>query len=145
MVSPYDGTFVGVDHLFKMAFKKFTDADLLYHNRNKFITGTKRSWGGAIFTKKESYAAAGGDNEFFKSWGPEDIERIKRMENLGYKVRRIEGPLFHLPHSRKENSGYFSSDIYIKYMEEYFKICRMHKPILQSYVNAWPWKHSLTD
>jgi len=145
MVSPYDGTFVGVDNLFKIAFNKLTDADLFYQNCYKFHTATKRSWGGAIFTKKDLYMASGGDNEFFKSWGPEDIERVKRMENLGHRVKRVNGPLFHLPHTRKENSGYLNSVVYMNYMEEYLKICRMHKNELQTYVNNWPWKKSLTE
>ena len=59
-----------------------------------------------LYTEND-YVAAGMDNEVFRSWGPEDIERVKRFEILGYKIRRIPGPLFHLDHERNE-SGYTS-------------------------------------
>ena len=44
------------------------------------------------------YVQAGGENEHFYGWGPEDLERVKRMEILGYSVTRIKGDLYHLYH-----------------------------------------------
>ena len=36
-------------------------------------------------------------NEHFYGWGPEDAERVRRMEILGYPVGvNTEGPLYHL-------------------------------------------------
>jgi predicted glycosyltransferase involved in capsule biosynthesis len=83
--------------------------------------------------------AAGMDNEHFTSWGPEDIERPKRLGNLGFKVRRVNGPLFHLPHERKSNSGYRDDDQYVNFMEEYFKVADMDKEELERYIGTWEW------
>lgn len=140
IVSPYNGTFISVDKLFKIIFSKILDPELLSMNQNKFFITTKRSWGGAVFIQKKSYQKAGCDNENFKSWGPEDIERVKRMKNLGYNVQRVRKPLFHLPHVRKVNSGYSDLKTYAKYMEEYFKVCNMKKELLESYIINWPWQ-----
>lgn len=139
MVAPYDGVFVSVDSLFKTMFGKLLDPILLTLNKNKFYTSVERSWGGCAFISKEKYQRAGLENEFISSWGPEDVERPKRLKNLGFKVNRIKGPLFHLPHERKENSGYSDLGLYYQFMEEYLKICNMHKPQLEQYVKSWPW------
>ncbi|PSL44701.1 GT2 family glycosyltransferase [Chitinophaga niastensis] len=138
-VSPYYGQFVAIDKLFKGMFKKILDPQLFVLNIDKFTTATYRSWGGAIFIKKGVFLAAGMDNEYFKSWGPEDIERVKRMKNLGYHVRRVEGALFHLPHERLTNSGYSNNKVHLDYMREYISICNMEKAQLESYIDKWSW------
>lgn len=139
MVFPYDGSFISVDSLFKEMFGKILDPQLFCLNENKFITGVKRSYGGAVFIKRDVYLNAGKENEFFRSWGPEDIERQKRMRNLGYVVKRIKGPLFHLPHERLTNSAYNNTQLREEYMNEYLKICRMKKKELKNYIETWPW------
>jgi len=139
MVSPYNGDFVGVTNLFKTMFTKILDPDLLTLNLGKFNMVSRRSYGGAAFVDRKKYMAAGMENEYFTSWGPEDIERPKRMNNLGYKVKRVNGPLFHLPHERNVNSGYPNNDFYVKFMEEYLKICDMDEQRMKAYISTWPW------
>jgi predicted glycosyltransferase involved in capsule biosynthesis len=141
MVSPYGGEFVGVPNLFKNMMAKILDPELLSLNIGKFQTVNRRSYGGAAFLNRESYILAGMENEYFTSWGPEDIERPKRMKNLGYTVKRVKGPLFHLPHERNINSGYPDVNYYVQFMEEYLKITDMNKENLQSYIKAWPWNN----
>ncbi|HEY5464674.1 MAG TPA: galactosyltransferase-related protein [Hanamia sp.] len=143
MVSPYDGSFTSVDSLFKEMFGKILDPQLFCLNKNKFITGVKRSYGGAVFIKSDVYLNSGMENEYFKSWGPEDIERQKRMRNLGYTVKRINGPLFHLPHERLANSAYNNTQLREEYMNEYLKICRMKKKELKNYIATWPWSKKI--
>lgn len=58
----------------------------------------------------ESYKNAGMENEDFYGWGLEDGERFYRMYSLGYKIRRVQGPLFHLTHSRGINSMFQNPD-----------------------------------
>lgn len=135
IVSPYDGSVICFDNLFKAIFSKILDPELVLLNMGKFKTATKRSWGGAVFLTRESFIKSGMDNEYFESWGPEDIERIKRMKNLGYNVTRIPGQFFHLPHPRNKNSGYMHAGFYVKYISEYLKICNMKGEVLQAYVN----------
>jgi len=144
-VSPYDGNFVSVDRLLKAMFIKMQDAKLFEENQNKLGFGGKRSYGGAIFLNKEDYHHAGLENEYLTFWGPDDIERVKRLTILGYKVKRVDGNLYHLFHSRGINSGYQSTDEQKMLMKEYLNMCKLNKEELQGYVNTWPWKPQLTD
>ncbi|GAB3967323.1 hypothetical protein GCM10028806_09470 [Spirosoma terrae] len=138
LVYPYDGEFINVDSLYKNMFSKILDIKLLIDNRDKFWTLTKRSYGGAFFISKKLYSKAGLENENFRSWGPEDLERKKRMLILGYRLKRIDGPIFHLIHDRKDNSKY-TSNLKGVYFDEYFSICNMRKPELLSYISSWSW------
>jgi hypothetical protein len=68
------------------------------------------SWGAAygqsIFARTESYKSAGGENENFKSWGAEDVERYVRFVKFGYKVGRASsGYIVHIEHQRGPDSG----------------------------------------
>ena len=58
------------------------------------------------FFKTKSYLEGGMENENFKSWGPEDAERLYRFNTLGYNVSRIDDWVYHLEHTRGENSWY---------------------------------------
>lgn len=64
--------------------------------------------GGAIFIKREKfdYAGAGGENEGFYGWGPEDWNRLEKWKRLGLKIQRTDGFLFHLTHPRDLNGGH---------------------------------------
>lgn len=139
VLSPYDGSFVNVDNLFKLMMEKLLDDKLLEYNCPKFPVSVKRSYGGAVMLDKKSFIEAGAENEYLTSWGPDDIERIKRMEILGYGVKRVPGPLYHLPHPRYTNSFYASWKIREKLMGEYLKICSLKKRRLENYIRSWPW------
>jgi len=139
MVYPYDGTFIKVDSLFKEIFGKLLDYQVLNLNQNKFAVSFKRSVGGAVCLNRQNYIQAGGDNEKFESWGPEDLERFKRMRNLGHVVKRVNGNLYHLPHDRLQNSSYQSPEQMVIYMEEYIRITNMRKAELENYIESWPW------
>jgi hypothetical protein len=143
--SPYNGEFLDVDKMLKGLFGRVLDAGILQCNKNKLMVVTKRSWGGACFLLKEAYIEAGMENERFLSWGPDDIERVKRLEILGYTIRRVEGPLFHLNHERKENSGYQDHDVYCTYMQIYFDLCSMTKEQLCAHVAEWKWSENLNE
>lgn len=137
MVYPYDGRFVNIDPLAAVIFSKFLFDDFLCSNANKFPVSTCRSFGGCVFLNKEKYKEAGGENLVFKSWGPEDIERYQRMKILGYKIKRIDGLLFHLHHQRNFNSSYVSNGSRMAFMEEYINIFNMKKNELHDYVSQW--------
>lgn len=138
MVYPYDGTFISVDSLFKEMFVKLLDDKLfITPHQEKFVVAMTRSFGGAVFINTQNYITAGGENENFTSWGPEDAERYKRMKILGYIVKRIKGNLYHLPHKRLLNSFYHSSNNRIVLMEEYLKVCKMKSTELKEYISNW--------
>ncbi len=131
---PFDGEFVCIDKLFKKIFMKILDTELLFKNTGKFSVSTKRSFGGAAFVRKQVFVDAGFDNINITSWGPEDIERQKRMKILGFKVVRTKGPLFHLHHKRGINSLYNTETDRIKLMEEYLKVTSMRRKELEAYI-----------
>jgi hypothetical protein len=136
-VYPYNGTFVSMDKLSSVIFSKFLDDKFFEENNEKFIVSSTRSFGGCVILNKESYCKAGKENIKFTSWGPEDIERYHRMKILGYKIKRVQGFLYHLYHKRGKNSGYIDSEKRIAFMKEYIKVFNMKKNELKEYVSSW--------
>ena len=63
------------------------------------------SVGGAFLVNKTKYLETGGENEGFYGWGPEDVERVKRLEILELPIARTKGALYHLHHERKPDIG----------------------------------------
>jgi len=137
MVSPYDGNFAGVDMLLKAMFLKLPDPALFEANRKKISTGTHRSFGGAILMNREVYKQCGMENENLYLWGPDDIERVKRMDILGYPTKRIPGNLYHLHHGRGVDSVYCTIEDRCQMLGEYLNICSMKKNELQTYIKSW--------
>jgi hypothetical protein len=137
IVSPYDGAFLNVDGLLKVMFLKLMDPALFETHQRKMAVATKRSWGGCVLIDRDSFVDAGMENENISSWGPDDVERIKRMEILGYKVKRIPGNLYHLPHKRGVNSKYSNQEERCTLLSEYLKICSFKTDDLRRYINTW--------
>ena len=96
------------------------------------------SCGGVFVVDREMYLRYGGDNERFISWGPEDAERIRRMEILGESVHWTNGgPLYHLWHPRGENSRYSIEKLAFINRMEFIKVCSMGQNELRAYVKSW--------
>lgn len=115
---------------------------------NRFIAGeiempivdeysVAHSYGGAFFVNREIYLLAGGENEHFYGWGPEDRERVKRMEILGYSIFRTEGNLYHFYHPRGKNSCYIDKKLEKRNREEFLNICKMEPLELMNYISTW--------
>jgi len=85
---------------------------------------------------KQKYTEAGMENENFFAWGPEDQERVKRWEILGYKVRKLDGAMYHLYHPRGVDSGNHSIESSIKLKQEFCRVCKMSKNELKRYVDT---------
>ena len=64
----------------------------------------RAQWGHTQFFKRESYIEGGMENENFKAWGPEDEEKHYRFPKLGYNIGRIFDWVYHLEHSRGDDS-----------------------------------------
>lgn len=95
------------------------------------------SLGGAFLVNRDEYLKAGGENENFYGWGPEDYERFYRMEILNKEIVRIEGPLYHLFHTRGINSTYANKKMAIQCKEELCRICSMTTLELNNYIKTW--------
>jgi len=111
IVYPYDGHFYDTTDIIRELFLKTRDVKVLSKNKAKMglIYGTDMK-GGAMFVNRDSYIKAGMENENFYGWGPEDFERYERWKILNYKVYQSPGCLYHLTHSRSNNSTFRSME-----------------------------------
>ena len=95
----------------------------------------RAQWGHAQFFKRESYIEGGMENENFKAWGPEDEEKHYRFPKLGYNTGRIFDWVYHLEHSRGDDSErtniYFRDNL--KLMED---IRSLSEEELKNYYNT---------
>lgn len=137
---PYDGHFLFLDKEQSDNIREDILSCLNNKDKIKAPSMGRPSAGGAFIVNKECYLKAGGENENFYGWGPEDAERYKRMEILEEPIRRIEGALFHLHHPRGINSTFGSDDRDKQNVRELIKICSMTKNNLLNYINTWSWK-----
>ena len=102
------------------------------------------STGGGFIVDAEKYRQAGGENEYFLGWGPEDQERVKRMEILyPQPIYRAKGGLFHMWHPRYINSWYADRQYEIDGKTEFLKVCGMIRQELRDYIKTWPWLEGL--
>src|SRR5699024_9940223 len=134
---PFDGRFVPVSRRNMTTLKRNLSCEGLFPLA-KHANCIETSYGGCSFMNKALYQRCGMENEHFKTWGPDDIERAKRVQILGYTLKRTEGPLFHLNHYRGASSAP-SPDQLFKNDSEYIRICNFRKPELEKYISTWKW------
>lgn len=97
----------------------------------------RASWGGAFFVDKKAYIQCGGENENFYGWGPEDVERVHRLEILGHPVHRVnDKPLYHLWHPRGMNSSLIDDNRAFINRLELIKVCSMTRNELKQTVTT---------
>jgi predicted glycosyltransferase involved in capsule biosynthesis len=108
---PFNGKVMAVQPILREYYAKIKDVEFLNRNVEKMNILYNRTdlAGGAIFLNKEAYIKAGKDNEKFYGWGDEDFERVHRWRALEYKIFRADGHLYHLYHTRGDNSVYKSN------------------------------------
>lgn len=140
MCYPYDGRFWGVSDFFSSAFCKSVDIRLLTHfSQPLYLMCSYYSVGGAFLVDVEGYRKYGWENEHFAGWGPEDVERYRRLLILGEKPLRVTGSLYHLFHTRGVNSGDFDKKLAMDTKKEYIRICSMYPEELRKEIELWEW------
>jgi predicted glycosyltransferase involved in capsule biosynthesis len=122
---PYDGRAFLTDKYYAELFKTTLEIRVFM----KLLPGMPlmygyHSTGGAFLTNKAKYLETGGENEKFCGWGPEDAERLKRIEIMKLSVQYCSGPLFHLWHPRGKTSQYASKKNEIQNRKEFIETCR---------------------
>ncbi len=140
MSFPYDGRFIFLNLEQSITAREdFYSFKKIFIKQNMQSNFNRPSVGGAFVINREKYIEMGGENENFYGWGPEDVERVKRMEILEEPISRIKGELYHLYHARGINSGSDNGirDIYC--LKELIKICKMNREELLSYINSKKW------
>lgn len=138
-IYPYDGRMLQVLPFFKEIYQIRKDISVL-HQYSELMTPAfgSNSYGGGFMVHRKKYIQAGGENENIYGWGPEDLERVKRWQILGYKVSRIAGPAYHLYHPISANSQDFDTNIGCQNNRELFRICGMNQQELRQEVTKWP-------
>lgn len=131
IVYPYNGIFNHISRTLIQFLKRN-----LYYLITSYYPSAKESFGGAIFMNRESFLNAGGENEKFISFGPEDAERYHRFIKLGLNVVRVNGPIYHLDHYRGINSSK-SNPFITSNRIEWHKVRNMSKEDLIEYVKTW--------
>ena len=92
-------------------------------------------FGWVQFFNRQVYIDGGMENENFKAYSPEDKERFYRFNTLDYNVGRVNDYVYHLEHSRGENS-WFNNPHMNSNMKEWEKIQLMDRDkLIQYYSN----------
>lgn len=131
IVYPYDGNF---KHVARPEHGNL--AENLYWLIGTNHKGPIGSFGGAVFMNKESFFKAGGENEKFIAFGPEDAERFHRFLKLGLSLIRVKGPIYHLDHYRGINSSKTNPYIH-ENRAEWHRVRNMDKETLTKYIESW--------
>ena len=96
-------------------FQRFLASDFDIRVFDNHMRTESSTIGWTQFYRRKTVIQAGWWNENFLSWGAEDCEFYYRMNALGNKVSRVEGPIWHLEHGRTHNSHYHNP----KFMENH--------------------------
>ena len=89
-------------------------------------------YGWVQYFNRQVYIDGGMENENFIAYAPEDKERYYRFKKLGYRVERIDNWVYHLEHTRGENS-WFTNPHMQSNMDEWNKIQSMNREQLKEY------------
>lgn len=134
---PYSGKYVLLPHSETLDFVKKHNLDIIERKNLKSLFG-RPFCGGAFFVHRERYLSLGGENENFIGWGPEDVERLKRVKIMGHKVAWTNmGAAYHLSHPRNDNSRFYNDEVACITRQELMKVCSMNTDELQDYINTW--------
>jgi predicted glycosyltransferase involved in capsule biosynthesis len=91
-------------NLDRLEFEKNWDISEILSQKDK-INRYNSEYGHCIFFNTNIYRELGGENENFKSYGPEDRERGMRFIRCDKKVEWLEGDVFHFEHYRSNDSS----------------------------------------
>jgi len=139
-VFPYDGRFLRLPRnpWFKTLERHLDAGVIAGRDFNGGRPGDATSVGGCVFVNKEKFFEAGGENENFKNYGCEDVERVFRWNKLGYKVKRIVGVLLHIDHFIGPNSSN-RHQYHENNKEAWIKINSFDADGLRNFVDSWEW------
>lgn len=137
---PYDGRCFLVTPYYTEFFHMYHDIKSLeILQSNMTLLNGFKTVGGIYIVNVEKYMHVGMENEHFSGWGPEDAERVHRLEILGYKINRFPGAIYHLYHPRLRNSDFYDDKQAFIGKNEHCYICSLSKEQLMDYISNWPW------
>lgn len=145
MVYPYEWDFVRV--MRKERPKIFPWYDLGVYTNYEYRTDDKPqrpSLGGAVLWNKQKFFEIGGENEYFISFGPEDVERWDRARILGVNIERVKGKLYHFNHWCGPDSS-ISNPHFKANRRLHHEIAAKSQEEMKVYVESLPWLHRYTS
>lgn len=93
-----------VNYNFDMYNQFISSLNIETLDKDKTLSNSTIGW--SQFVNRQSYIDSFLMNENFISWGCEDDEFYFRMSTLGNKIARIDNYVYHLEHSRTDNSWF---------------------------------------
>lgn len=136
VVYPYNGYFYDIPKNYHRSILNEKNLDCVNLSDCKLLSD--RSVGGAVFFKKNIFIEGGGANENIKI-GYEDNEFFERFKKLGYAIARLNCPIFHLTHIRKETSFDYNPHKEI-FQKEFYRICNLSKENLLKEIKTWKYE-----
>ena len=137
---PFDGIYYLVPKEIGLEFAETGDiATLTSRNKDFYHMFGGFSNGGIFLADRKKYMEIGMENENIYGWGPEDIERLRRVTILGIPVYRVKGAIYHLWHPRGINILNHDPERDLMCFREYLKVCRYTREELLDYINTWEW------
>ena len=128
-VYPYEKYALDTSPILRKIFLRESRIEFLEQNMKKMKEMyPPNPLGGAFLANLNAYKESGLENEKFYGWGLEDGERFYRWESLGYKIKRVPGPLFHLSHGRGLNSSFHDADQQMLKRKEILGVIRNKMP-----------------
>lgn len=113
-------------------FQKFVDSDLQVSRLDSYSTMNNSTIGWCQFIRKENYINSFMMNENFQAWGPEDCELYYRLNLFENKVDRINNYVYHLEHTRS-NDSWFSNPMWEENTKLWYWIRTQSKRSLLNY------------
>jgi hypothetical protein len=136
-IFPYDGKFLNIEH--EKRIKALNEMSLSSIDvNNQHYLGNRVSVGGCLIWNKKKYIEGGMENQNCISWGFEDDECFERFSKLGYRIKRQQGHLYHMHHSRGPTSS-SNHQNYLNNEREYHRIKSMDVETLKQEISTWKW------
>lgn len=121
LIYPYNGDFYNISMQCRDEYALTSDYEFLKRKENEHLLWFKYSTGGIFGGKTMAFKGDKVDNEKIYGWGPDDKERYYRLKRKGFKIKRIDYPLYHLYHQRNSNSSPDNEQTKKKNQLEYLK------------------------
>lgn len=134
VIYPHNGYFYDIPKQYHKKINEDKNLDSINVEQCKLLN--TQNVGGAVFFNREIYWKGGGASEKFLGVGYEDNEIFERFTKLKYRIGKINTPIFHLTHERKETS--FEHNPYDgQNRNEFLKIRKMSFEELSEEIKNW--------
>ena len=125
---PYNGIVYQTSDILQIYYLNTKDIKVLYKNLNMLdYLYNQPMYGGAVFVNRKNILMWASKMKDIMDGGNEYYDCYNRFTNLGYNVYRVDAPLFHLCHSRKENSSFRPKTFHYISSNELFRISNSSK------------------